>query len=236
MQHKRLISPTSALQLKLRPVVLFSRIKKHDCRCRPQRPSGSLSRGRPKRRRGGRKLRIAPPYSPDRNPIEKMWRKNKAYSRKAKARHTARPEQQERITTGYCPHLSTYRVTVPTYPPLILSGYNEIAFSGPFGASYAGYGNANGDSVYRLREGIERFLITDINNPAASARAQSEIWIMSDKVSMQPGEFNHVPGGANVLYMDGHVAFERYPGQPPVTRSMGALFGALYEVFISDLE
>ena len=24
-------------------------------------------------------------------------------------------------------------------------------------------------------------------------------------------EFNHVPGGANVLYMDGHVEFQRYP-------------------------
>ncbi|HUW61781.1 MAG TPA: DUF1559 domain-containing protein, partial [Candidatus Bathyarchaeia archaeon] len=35
-------------------------------------------------------------------------------------------------------------------------------------------------TVYRLREGIERFFITDINNPAASALAQSEVWIMSD--------------------------------------------------------
>jgi hypothetical protein len=29
-------------------------------------------------------------------------------------------------------------------------------------------------TIYRLREGIERFFITDINNPAASAKAQSE--------------------------------------------------------------
>jgi prepilin-type processing-associated H-X9-DG protein len=116
------------------------------------------------------------------------------------------------------------------------SGWHEIQFEGPFGAAYAGYGNAGGDTVYRLREGIERFLISDINNPAASALAQSEVWVMSDKVSMQPGEYNHIPGGGNILYMDGHVAFERYPGDPPITRSMGALFGALYEVFIKDLE
>jgi len=116
------------------------------------------------------------------------------------------------------------------------SGYNEIEFSGTFGAPYAGSGNGGGDTVQRLREGIERFLITDINNPAASARAQSEVWVMSDKVSMAPGEYNHVPGGGNILFMDGHVAFERYPGGPPITRSMGALFGALYEVFISNLE
>ena len=29
--------------------------------------------------------------------------------------------------------------------------------------------------------------------------------------------FNHVPGGANVLYMDGHVEFVRYPEGYPVT-------------------
>jgi len=29
--------------------------------------------------------------------------------------------------------------------------------------------------------------------------------------------FNHVPGGANVLYMDGHVGFQKYPQiDPPI--------------------
>jgi len=73
-------------------------------------------------------------------------------------------------------------------------------------------------TAYRLREGIERFLITDINNPAASARAQSEIAIMWDVVIENAAEFNHVPGGANVLYLDGHVEFLKYPGEFPVTR------------------
>jgi prepilin-type N-terminal cleavage/methylation domain-containing protein/prepilin-type processing-associated H-X9-DG protein len=75
-------------------------------------------------------------------------------------------------------------------------------------------------TVYRLREGIERFFITDINNPAGSAQAQSEISVMSDWVTVrqQQGEsFNHVPGGANVLYMDGHVEFLRYPGIWPAS-------------------
>ena len=78
----------------------------------------------------------------------------------------------------------------------------------------AGHGNGGGDMVYRLREGIERFMINDINNPAATAVAQSEVPIMWDIVSLFPGgdaDFNHVPGGCNVLYMDGHVEFERYP-------------------------
>ena len=79
---------------------------------------------------------------------------------------------------------------------------------------------------YRLREGIERFLITDINNPAASAAAQSEIPIIGDWVSTQLGqEFNHAPGGCNYLYLDGHVEFIRYPDKWPVNRTMACLQG-----------
>jgi len=74
-----------------------------------------------------------------------------------------------------------------------------------------GTGNANGNKIYRLREGIERFLVTDINNPAASAQAQSALAIMWDEISGdEASHFNHVPGGCNVLYMDGHVDYLRY--------------------------
>ena len=75
-------------------------------------------------------------------------------------------------------------------------------------------GNAGGPTIYRLREGIERFLITDINNPAASAKAQSEIAIMFDMIGTgnAVAYFNHVPGGSNSLYLDGHVEFVKYPG------------------------
>jgi prepilin-type processing-associated H-X9-DG protein len=78
-----------------------------------------------------------------------------------------------------------------------------------------GNGNAGGDTVHRLREGIERFLITDINNPAASARAQSEIWVMGDTIALEPTAYNHIPGGSNVLFMDGHVEFRRYQEYGP---------------------
>ena len=79
-------------------------------------------------------------------------------------------------------------------------------------------------TMYRLREGIERFMITDINNPAASAKAQSEIPVSGDWVSTDIGqEFNHVPGGCNFLYMDGHVEFIRFPGKWPVNRTMAVL-------------
>jgi len=78
-------------------------------------------------------------------------------------------------------------------------------------------------SVYRLREGIERFFITDINNPAASAVAQSELPVSFDIVDMDPSDFNHVPGGSNCLYMDGHVEWIKYPGEWPCCRAFAAL-------------
>jgi prepilin-type N-terminal cleavage/methylation domain-containing protein/prepilin-type processing-associated H-X9-DG protein len=87
------------------------------------------------------------------------------------------------------------------------------------------------DTYARLREGVERFMITDINNAGASAKAQSEIFLMYDTwadgnnssasfgVPIAPGAqfFNHLPGGSNVLYMDGHVEFVRYKTKMPLT-------------------
>lgn len=90
----------------------------------------------------------------------------------------------------------------------------------------AGVGNGGGDSVYRLREGIERFLISDINNPAASNMAQSELAIMFDVISTDTGSdahFNHVPGGVNALYLDGHVAFLKYPSEFPASAGFAAV-------------
>lgn len=86
----------------------------------------------------------------------------------------------------------------------------------------------NGKAVaLRLREGIERFYITDINNPAASAKAQSDIFVMYDDVSAaNVAYFNHVPGGGNVLFMDGHVEFVKYPGESPVSRYYACLMAA----------
>ncbi|HPO14926.1 MAG TPA: type II secretion system protein [Candidatus Hydrogenedentes bacterium] len=86
-----------------------------------------------------------------------------------------------------------------------------------------GNGNGGGDTVYRMRKGIERFLITDINNPAATAKAESSIFVMFDNVATEVRHFNHVPGGGNVLYMDGHVEFIKYPGAPPVSKRMAAV-------------
>ncbi|MBI2422887.1 MAG: DUF1559 domain-containing protein [Candidatus Hydrogenedentes bacterium] len=97
-----------------------------------------------------------------------------------------------------------------------------------------GIGNSSGSTIYRLREGIERFMITDINNPGGSAIAQSELPIMWDIVASNEaavftgadsalGLYNHVPGGANVLYLDGHADFFRYPEGFPANRSFAGL-------------
>lgn len=96
----------------------------------------------------------------------------------------------------------------------------------------AGTGNGGGSTIQRFREGIERFLITDINNPASSATAQSELAIMWDHVAevvADPISFNHIPGGSNVLYMDGHVAFLRYPDEFPCSRNWTSLVTYLTE-------
>jgi prepilin-type N-terminal cleavage/methylation domain-containing protein/prepilin-type processing-associated H-X9-DG protein len=72
-------------------------------------------------------------------------------------------------------------------------------------------------TMYRVREGIERFLITDINNAGSSAKAQSTVPVKYDmQLDLGGGdiEFNHIPGGSNILYMDGHVEFVKYPQQP----------------------
>ncbi|MBI3119277.1 MAG: DUF1559 domain-containing protein [Candidatus Hydrogenedentes bacterium] len=97
-------------------------------------------------------------------------------------------------------------------------------------------GNSGGESVNRLREGIERFLITDINNAAASSEAQSQVPIYWDSISSDASAgaaFNHIPGGCNVLYMDGHVEFIKYAGNEtfPVNALWATTYGVLSSTF-----
>ena len=97
------------------------------------------------------------------------------------------------------------------------------------------YGNGGGETLLRFREGVERFMITDVNNPSASARAQSNIFVYFDTVTVvvpiDRVDFNHIPGGANVLYMDGHVEFLKYdsvgsaPANGNTARGVGASIG-----------
>ncbi len=91
--------------------------------------------------------------------------------------------------------------------------------------AFAGTQVAAGSTLFRLREGIERFLVTDINNPAA-AMASSIVPLMWDHVSTKTIDFSHVPGGCSILYLDGHVDFLRYPGTRfPMTEDSARTLG-----------
>lgn len=83
-------------------------------------------------------------------------------------------------------------------------------------------GAAGGDTVLRLREGTERFFITDVNTASTAMQAQSTIPAMWDTFGALTSAtaglivFNHIPGGSNVLYMDGHVDFVLFKDRFPV--------------------
>ena len=134
------------------------------------------------------------------------------------------------ITQGPAQFMEQMQYVLTNATPYALAGNNEgfcAVFDGDRDVP-SGHGNGGGTKVYRVREGIERFMITDINNPGASARAQSSVFIAWDNVSIVVSKFNHIPGGSNVLYMDGHVEFVKYPGTPPVDK-LSASFMHLFD-------
>ena len=76
-----------------------------------------------------------------------------------------------------------------------------------------GSGTNGGDIIYRLQEGYERLPM-----------AESEIPVMMDRAD------HHLPGSRNVLYMDGHVEFIRYPGKWPMTEETVRTLESLAEL------
>ena len=108
---------------------------------------------------------------------------------------------------GYAlPDEETALAFVKAYASLVKSGTiptDDLKLTEPVGS--AGFGK-----ILRLREGIERFFITDISNPEASALMQSATPVIIER----PGLHDI---GACVLYMDGHTEFVAYPGKFPMT-------------------
>lgn len=152
-------------------------------------------------------------------------------------------EGSPQMVFGLVPRLLNF---IPLSPPSQVDVdllKEDIEIDSSYGVPNLGNG-ANGNTIYRLREGIERFLITDINNPGASAKAQSEVWIMGDGLGATAGsidKFNHIPGGSNILYLDGHVAFSRYeqegvaPVNEPVAVFLSSLLGRLSDDIALDV-
>ena len=112
------------------------------------------------------------------------------------------------------PEILEYALAIYTSPTQWLTVEQKLEDFGP---------------VPRLRLGAERFMITDINNPGASAKAASELPVMWDETAVygKPDTFNHVPGGGNVLYMDGHVKFLRWPSEFPIN-DLGMILSFLF--------
>ncbi len=95
---------------------------------------------------------------------------------------------------------------------------------------FEGWGNAGTSTLNRLSLGVDRFLIRDINTVFTGADAgASRIPVMWDQISTNISDYNHVPSGLNVLYLDGHVDFQKYSlisGAFPVSPMFAALNGA----------
>ncbi len=83
-----------------------------------------------------------------------------------------------------------------------------------------------GNVLPRLRQGIERFLVTDINNAGGTVAAATVVPLMWDHVSTNVVDFSHAPGGGNVIYLDGHAEFLRYPADRfPFTKDSARTLG-----------
>jgi len=76
---------------------------------------------------------------------------------------------------------------------------------------FSGYGNTGGSVVNRLSSGVDRFLISDINQILTGKESgASVVPILWDQLSTDITQYSHVPAGMNVLFLDGHVEFKRY--------------------------
>ncbi len=71
-------------------------------------------------------------------------------------------------------------------------------------------------TIYRLREGIERFFITDVNNPAASSEAQATVPILFEVIPPQGAARRRV---RNMLYLHGGVEVVRFGDEFPADQT-----------------
>lgn len=84
-------------------------------------------------------------------------------------------------------------------------------------------------TLHRLRDGMGRFFVEDLTDPSVSVVSESQIAVLWDNFGSKAYLHNHLPLGANVLYMDGHVEFVSFDPETrvlPLTQTMGEFIEA----------
>jgi len=136
---------------------------------------------------------------------------------------TATPIAGPTQLVGYVVAISTVIFDADPANDVLLEGDIDLETVGLDGLRA---GNGVSDVIHRLREGVERAMVTDVNNPGGSAMAQSRVPAMWDTISTDVAggavDFTHAPGGSNVVFLDGHVDFIRYPSAFPMSRNFAA--------------
>lgn len=92
-----------------------------------------------------------------------------------------------------------------------------------------GKGNGGGTVIHRLRRDMEPLL-------KELSLDSSDVPIIWDRTFTNTQEFNHQPAGGNVLFLDGHVEFWRYPDKFPITERMSILLEEHWREPIPDCE
>jgi hypothetical protein len=83
------------------------------------------------------------------------------------------------------------------------------------------------DKVFhRLQEGVERYMITDLNNPGAAAMALSDVLVIFETLQVAK---NNKDGGGNSTFKDGHFQLLSIP-------DLKKTFNALYPDGVPGLE
>lgn len=120
-----------------------------------------------------------------------------------------------------------YAVTNDTEAATFTDAYRaQIAKGGDFSGDLTvpeGSGTGGANRILRLREDLAKEVLGASVTPEAAAKWTSQIPLLIERPE------NHVPQGSNVLYLDGHVEFLRYPGKWPMTEKTIGILGSLAE-------
>lgn len=144
------------------------------------------------------------------------------------ASHTAHPARAATDKALYADYEPGSYTTLAAVQSAVNTTFPQYGLAPP---TLTHLGTGGSSRLIKIKEGAERFLITDINNPAGSAKAQSDVPAMWDRLvtsttdADRQARFNHKPGGCNVLFMDGHVEFLKYPQDKFPITPLQAMFG-----------